>query len=54
MLRLVVPAKVVSSFADYAAKIQASCASDLELAGITDYQQRVQRAMVLQASKSTD
>lgn len=49
-----VPAKVVSSFADYATKIQASCASDSELAGITDYQQRVQRAMVLQASKSTD
>ncbi|MGE4315984.1 acyltransferase [Acinetobacter sp.] len=49
-----VPAKVVSSFADYAAKIQASCASDTELAGIHDYQQRVQRAMALQASKSTD
>ena len=49
-----VPAKVVSSFADYAAKIQASCASDSELAGIHDYQQRVQRAMALQASKSTD
>lgn len=48
-----VPAKVVSSFADYAAKIQASCASDSELAGISDYQQRVQRAMDMQASKNT-
>ncbi|CAB1220533.1 acyltransferase [Acinetobacter bouvetii] len=47
-----VPAKVVSSFVDYAAKIQASCASDSELAGIPDYQQRVQRAMDLQASKN--
>jgi acetyltransferase-like isoleucine patch superfamily enzyme len=48
-----VPAKVVSSFADYATKTQASCASDSELAGISDYQQRVQRAMALQASKNT-
>lgn len=47
-----VPAKVVSSFADYATKIQASCASDSELAGIHDYQQRVQRAMDLQDSKN--
>jgi len=47
-----VPAKVVSSFEDYQTKIQASCASDSELAGIHDYQQRVQRAMALQASKN--
>lgn len=47
-----VPAKVVSSFADYATKIQASCASDSELTGIHDYQQRVKRAMDLQDSKN--
>ncbi len=47
-----VPAKVVSSFEDYQAKIQATCASDSELVGIHDYQQRVQRAMALQASKN--
>lgn len=47
-----VPAKVVSSFEDYQAKIQATCASDSELAGTHDYQQRVQRAMDLQASKN--
>jgi len=40
-----VPAKVVSSFADYQAKIQSTCASDSELAGITDYRERVERAM---------
>ena len=48
-----VPAKVVSSFADYQAKIQSSCASDTDLAGITDYRERVERAMSIQASKSS-
>lgn len=46
-----VPAKVVSSFADYQAKIQSTCASDTDLAGITDYRERVERAMAIQASK---
>ena len=32
-----VPAKVVSSFSDYQDKIKATCASDSELVGITDY-----------------
>lgn len=48
-----VPAKVVSSFADYQAKIKATCASDSELAGITDYAERVQRAIELQAQKQS-
>ena len=48
-----VPAKVVSSFADYQAKIQSTCASDSDLAGITDYRERVERAMAIQASKTT-
>ena len=48
-----VPAKVVSNFEDYHAKIQATCANDSELAGITDYQQRVQRAIELQQSKQS-
>lgn len=47
-----VPAKVVSSFADYVTKIQANCASDSELVGIHDYQQRVKHAMDLQDSKN--
>jgi acetyltransferase-like isoleucine patch superfamily enzyme len=47
-----VPAKVVSSFADYQAKIQSTCASDTDLAGITDYRARVERAMAIQASKN--
>ena len=49
-----VPAKVVSSFADYQAKIQSTCASDSELVGIIDYRARVERAMVIQASKLSD
>lgn len=48
-----VPAKVVSSFADYQAKIKATCASDFELASITDYAERVQRAIELQAQKQS-
>lgn len=46
-----VPAKVVSSFADYQAKIKATCASDSELVDIPDYAKRVQRAIELQAQK---
>ena len=46
-----VPAKVVSSFADYQAKIQATCASDYDLAHCADYQQRVEQAMKIQHSK---
>ena len=46
-----VPAKVVSSFADYQAKIKATCASDSELVGIPDYAERVQRAIELQTQK---
>jgi acetyltransferase-like isoleucine patch superfamily enzyme len=48
-----VPAKVVSNFADYQAKIQSTCASDSDLVGIMDYQQRVERAMQLQQQKSS-
>lgn len=48
-----VPAKVVSSFADYQAKIKGSCASDSDLADIQDYAERVQRAMQIQASKNS-
>ena len=48
-----VPAKVVSNFADYQAKIQSTCASDSDLVGIKDYQQRVERAMQLQQQKSS-
>lgn len=48
-----VPAKVVSSFADYQAKIKATCASDSELVCITDYAERVQRAIELQAQKQS-
>jgi carbonic anhydrase/acetyltransferase-like protein (isoleucine patch superfamily) len=48
-----VPAKVVSSFDDFQAKIQSTCASDTDLAGITDYRARVERAMATQASKSS-
>jgi len=48
-----VPAKVVSNFADYQAKIQNTCASDSDLVGITDYQQRVERAMQVQQQKSS-
>ncbi|WP_168390050.1 acyltransferase [Acinetobacter indicus] len=48
-----VPAKVVSSFADYHAKIQNTCASDSDLVGIADYQQRVERAMQVQQQKSS-
>ncbi|MCL6234477.1 acyltransferase [Acinetobacter sp. ANC 5579] len=47
-----VPAKVVSSFTDYQSKIQSTCASDSELAGITDYCERVERAIKIQASKT--
>ena len=45
------PAKVVSSFADFQAKIKDTCVSDAELVGISDYQQRVQRAIELQNAK---
>ena len=48
-----VPAKVVSSFADYQAKIQSICASDSDLVGINDYRARVERAISIQASKSS-
>lgn len=48
-----VPATVVSNFADYQAKIQSTCASDSDLVGITDYRARVERAMAIQASKSS-
>lgn len=48
-----VPAKVVSHFADYQAKIQTTCASDSDLVGITDYHERVERAMAIQASKNS-
>lgn len=48
-----VPAKVVSSFADYRTKIQATCASDSDLVGIQDYAERVQRAIEIQASKTS-
>lgn len=48
-----VPAKVVSSFADYHAKIQASCASDSDLMGITDYAERVQAAIAVQHKKQS-
>lgn len=48
-----VPAKVVSSFADYQTKIQSTCASDSDLVGITDYHQRIERAMAIQASKNS-
>jgi acetyltransferase-like isoleucine patch superfamily enzyme len=47
-----VPAKVVSSFADYQEKIKATCASDTELYGIQDYNERVNRAIELQHQKS--
>ena len=45
------PAKVVSSFADFQTKIKDTCVSDAELVGISDYQQRVQRAIELQNAK---
>ncbi len=48
-----VPAKVVSNFAEYQAKIQTTCASDSDLVGITDYRERVERAMAIQAAKSS-
>lgn len=48
-----VPAKVVSNFDDYQTKIQNTCTSDSELAGIADYRERVERAMAIQASKYT-
>lgn len=48
-----VPAKVVSSFDDFQAKIKTTCASDSELAEVQDYTQRVQRAIELQAQKQS-
>ena len=48
-----VPAKVVSSFEDYHAKIQSTCASETDLVGIKDYRERVERAMAIQASKNS-
>lgn len=47
-----VPAKVVSSFADYQTKIQNTCANDNELVGITNYVERVERSLEIQAQKS--
>ena len=47
-----VPAKVVSSFEDYKNKIQATCANDTELAGVTDYAERVKKAMTIQVAKN--
>ena len=48
-----VPAKVVSNFSDYQEKIKATCASDTELQGISDYAERVHRAIELQRQKSS-
>lgn len=47
-----VPAKVVSSFADYHTKIQNTCANDSELVGITNYVERVECSLEIQAQKS--
>ena len=46
-----VPAKVVSSFEDYQAKIKATCASDTDLVDVQGYAERVQRAIELQNQK---
>ena len=46
-----VPAKVVSSFDAYHAKIKATCASDAELKGVQGYAERVQHAIELQNQK---
>lgn len=46
-----VPARVVSSFTNFHAKIEISCVSDSELAGVSDYQQRVELAIALQKAK---
>ncbi len=46
-----VPAKVVSSFEDYQAKIKTTCASDSDLADVHGYAERVQRAIELQNQK---
>ncbi len=47
-----VPAKVVSSFAWLSKpKFKATCASDTDLAGITDYRERVERAMAISSLK---
>ncbi len=46
-----VPAKVVSSFEDYQAKIKATCASDTDLADVHGYAERVQCAIELQNQK---
>ena len=46
-----VPAKVVSSFEDYQAKIKATCASDTDLADVQGYAERVQCAIELQNQK---
>ncbi len=48
-----VPAKVVSSLQIIKPKIQSTCASDSELAGITDYRERVERAMRSSSLKNT-
>ncbi|WOE30885.1 MULTISPECIES: acyltransferase [unclassified Acinetobacter] len=48
-----VPAKVVSSFADYEAKIKATCVSDSELMAFTNYRQRVQQAIQMQNQKQS-
>lgn len=48
-----VPAKVVSSFDDYQAKIKASCASDSELIPATRYAERVAQAIAVQKQKQS-
>jgi serine acetyltransferase len=48
-----VPAKVVTSFNDFQAKIKTTCASNSELVEVQDYTQRVQRAIELQAQKQS-
>lgn len=48
-----VPARVISSFEDYQVKIQTSCASESDLAGITDYADRVRQAIQVQQRKQS-
>lgn len=48
-----VPARVVSSFEEYSNKIKTKCSSNTDLADITDYRERVERAMQLQQKKSS-
>lgn len=48
-----VPAKVVSTFDNYQAKIKASCANDTDLQNVHGYTARVERAMQLQHEKQS-